>query len=158
MFFEAKCAEEQSVLRSKMFFEAKCAEEKSVLRSKMFFEAKRVEEQGVLGSNRCWGVKCVKEQTVTSQFEANCSFEQNVTSKVCVLSKVFFEAKCASALKWETFISFHYSKRYKCKSYILAPLRTWNSFVISRSRMSNKNLKQHFSTHIVFLRKIIKVD
>jgi hypothetical protein len=27
----------------------------------------------------CWGVKCVKEQTVTSQFEANCSFEQDVT-------------------------------------------------------------------------------
>ena len=33
MFFEVKCAEEQSVPRSKMFFEAKCAEEQSVLRS-----------------------------------------------------------------------------------------------------------------------------
>ena len=36
-----------------MFFEAKCAEEQSVLRSNMFFEAKCVEEQGVLRSNRC---------------------------------------------------------------------------------------------------------
>jgi hypothetical protein len=36
-----------------MFFEAKCAEEQSVLRSKMFFEAKCVEEQGVLRSNKC---------------------------------------------------------------------------------------------------------
>jgi hypothetical protein len=33
MFFEAKCAEEQSVLSSKMFFEAKCVEEQGVLRS-----------------------------------------------------------------------------------------------------------------------------
>ena len=62
-----------------MFFEAKCAKEQSNLRSKMFFEAKCVEEQGVLRSNRCCGVKCVKEQTVTSQFEANCSFEQDIT-------------------------------------------------------------------------------
>ena len=37
MFFEAKCAEEKSVLRSKMFFEAKGAEEQSVLRSNIYF-------------------------------------------------------------------------------------------------------------------------
>jgi len=34
MFFEAKCAEEQSVLRSRVCLGAKCVEEQGVLRSK----------------------------------------------------------------------------------------------------------------------------
>ena len=40
MFFVAKCAEEQSVLRSKVCREARCFEEQRVLRRNRFLEAK----------------------------------------------------------------------------------------------------------------------
>ena len=86
VFQAAKGVEKHSVLRSKVFWEAKSVEEQGVMRSKGFWVAKGVEEQGVLRSKLwlcqvCWAGKCVKL----------------LRSKVFLLSKVFFEAKCASA-------------------------------------------------------------
>ena len=96
----ANCAEEQGVMRSNGCWEANCAEEKRVLGSKGGWGVKCSKKKNIPVGKVCWGVKCVKKQTVTSQFEANCSFEQKITmqrvpkqenvlrSKVC-LSHVF---------------------------------------------------------------------
>ena len=62
MGWEANCAEEKRVLGSKEGWGAECSKEKNIPVGKVWL-----------------GVKCVKEQTVTSQFEANCSFEQKLT-------------------------------------------------------------------------------
>ena len=60
--------EEQTLLRRKGF-----------LGSKEGWGAKCSKEKNIPGGKVCRGVKFVKEQTVTSQFEANWSFEQDVT-------------------------------------------------------------------------------
>ena len=65
MGWEAKCDEQQRVEESKEGWRAECSKEKNIPVGKVW-----------------WGVKCVKEQTVTSQFEANCSFEQKLTMQI----------------------------------------------------------------------------
>ena len=65
MGWEAKCDEQQRVEESKEGRRAECSKEKNIPVGKVW-----------------WGVKCVKEQTVTSQFEANCSFEQKLTMQI----------------------------------------------------------------------------
>ena len=67
------------MLRSKGCLEANSVEEKRVLGSKGGWRAKCTKEKNIPGGKVCGGVKCVKEQTVSSQFEANCSFEQKLT-------------------------------------------------------------------------------
>ena len=78
----------ENILRSKVFQGAKGVKEQSVLRSKVFQGAKGVKKQSVLRSKVFQGVKCSLKQSV---------LRSKVFCKVFLLSKVFFEAKCASA-------------------------------------------------------------
>ena len=100
VFRGVKCSLKQSVLRSKVFWGAECAEKQVVMRSKGFWIAKGVKEQGVLRSKLwlchvCLAAKCVKL----------------LRSKVFLMSKVFFEAKCAPAKKNLSTIAYKYPQR-----------------------------------------------
>ena len=97
----ANCAEEQGVMRSNGCWEANCAEEKRVLGSKGGWGVKCSKEKNIPVGKVCWGVKCVKKQTVTSQFEANCSFEQKITmQRVPKQENVLRSKVCLSHVLW----------------------------------------------------------
>ena len=81
---EAKCAEEQNVLRSKVCQGTECVEEQSIPASKWFQGANCVEKQNFSGWKMCWGVKCSREQSL-------CLKQSVLGSKVLISHRIYKE-------------------------------------------------------------------
>ena len=97
MFQGAKGVKKQSVLRSKVFRGVKCSLKQSVLRSKVFWGAECTEKQGVMRSKRFWVEKGAKEQGVLRSKLWLCQVCSALEKQNVRKSKVFFGAKCALA-------------------------------------------------------------